>query len=185
MQKDDQIKPAKIFDTIDPLDINEELLIQELANYFENLEQSLKESLICDPQALLYRANAGQDPRWYKIYNDTNPQELMGFGAINIDNSNYITRRIVFIHFSVSNKSEFKTYLHKFVNYVWKNDPCSEIKVSLFQLKIDDKIVSDPELQEAYKSINFKWKQLTNDKETQRRIIDYGNLIKKVFLIWL
>ena len=154
--------------------MNENDLIEELAIYFNSLEPSVKESLICDPQTLLSRANAGQEPRWYKIYNDANPRERVGFGVINIDNSNFTARRIILLHFSVLDKNEYKTYLHKFIDFIWKNDPCSEIKVSLFQIKIDDKIVSDPVLQEAFKSINFRWKQLTNDKETQKRIIDFG-----------
>ena len=163
--------------------MNEKQLTDELVQYFENLEPSLKESLICHPQKLLSRANAGQEPRWYKIYNDANPRERVGFGVITIDNSNFIVRRIILLHFSVLDKNEYKTYLHKFIDFVWKNDSCSEIKVSLFQIKIDDKIVSDPVLQEAFKSANFRWKQLTNDKETQKRIIDFGKSTKEIILI--
>lgn len=41
-------------------------------------------------------------------------------------------RRINIAHVSCKNKENFDTIIELLVNFIWKNDPCQEIRVNLF-----------------------------------------------------
>jgi hypothetical protein len=69
----------------------------------------MKQSFLSQPQELLKKANAGQDPLWLEILDSTKGK--VGFGVTHIDNTYFAARRLIIIHFTVSDRSLYEEKL--------------------------------------------------------------------------
>jgi len=160
--------------SIRPLDLYEDEVEGYLNNYFEKLDKSTKDSFLSDPKILLERANMGQDPVWFELIDGSNGSKRAGLCVAHVDNTVFTTRRLVILHFTAENRELYQDFLSKFVEYIWNNDETKEIKISLYYLEDqNNNLGADKQLQESIKKLGFRWKQLTNDKETGKRYIDY------------
>ena len=116
----------------------------------------------------------GQDPIWFELV-DPSSEKRVGLAVAHIDNTVFTSRRMVILHFTVNNRENYSELLKQFVEYLWKNDECNEIKMSLYYLEDQNSnLGADKQLQDALKGLGFRWKQLTNDKITMKRYIDYA-----------
>jgi len=154
-----------------PLDIFEDELATNLEKYLLSVDDGMKQSFISDPADLLRRANNGQDPLWFEL---VETGQRIGLAVTHVDNTYFAARRLIILHFSVLNRTHYQEYLQKFVDYLWKNEECDEIKISLYHIEDENhNMGADKELQDSIKKLGFRWKQLTNDKLTGKRYIDF------------
>jgi len=157
---------------IRPLDLYEDQTEGYLKTYLEKLDKGMHDSFLSDPKILLERANMGQDPMWFELVDGGKPA---GLAVAHIDNTAFTSRRLVILHFTAENRELYQVFLGKFVEHLWKTDECSEIKISLYYLEDqNNNLGADKQLQESIKKLGFRWKQLTNDKYTGKRYIDYS-----------
>lgn len=164
--------------SVKPVDLYEDEMEGYLNKYLQKVDQNMKESFISDPKVLLERANMGQDPIWFELVEVSGAQKKTGLAVAHIDNTVFTARRMVILHFTTEDREMYHDFLSQFVEYLWKNDECSEIKISLYHLEdANGNFGSDKNLEQAIKKLGFRWKQLTNDKYTGKRYIDY--LIKR------
>lgn len=69
----------------------------------------------------------------------------------------------------------YSKILKEVVNFIFTNDPCDEIRVSLFhRINENQKLEADKELVNFYKELQFKWKIMNNDKYTDKRNTIYA-----------
>lgn len=163
--------PSSTNASIRPLDLFEDETEGYLKTYLEKIDKSMHDSFLSDPKVLLERANMGQDPMWFELVDGGKPA---GLAVAHIDNTAFTTRRLVILHFTAENRELYQDFLGKFVEYLWNNDECKEIKISLYYLEDqNNNLGADKQLQECIKKLGFRWKQLTNDKYTNKRYIDY------------
>ena len=157
-----------------PVDLYEDEVEEYMNKYLERIEVSTRDSFISEPKTLLERANVGQDPTWFEIQDLNDVSKRGGFAVTHIDNTIFTARRMVILHFTTENKENYQELLGKFVEYLWTHDECNEIKISLYYLEDQSgSLGADKQLQDAIKKLGFRWKQLTNDKNTGKRYIDY------------
>ncbi len=157
-----------------PVDLYEDEVEEYMNKYLEKVEVSTRDSFISDAKTLIERANLGQDPTWFEIQDLNDVSKRGGFAVTHIDNTIFTARRMVILHFTTESKENYQELLGKFVEYLWTNDECNEIKISLYYLEDESgSLGADKPLQNAIKALGFRWKQLTNDKNTGKRYIDY------------
>ena len=159
---------------VQPVDRYEDEMEEYLNKYLQKVDQSMKDSFISDPKVLLERANMGQDPVWFELVEASGAQKKTGLAVAHIDNTVFTARRMVILHFTAEDREMYHDFLSQFVEYLWKNDECTEIKISLYHLEDQNgNFGSDKNLEQSIKKLGFRWKQLTNDKYTGKRYIDY------------
>lgn len=159
---------------VQPVDRYEDEMEEYLNLYLQKIDQNMRDSFLSDPKVLLERANMGQDPVWFELVSASGAEKKKGLAVAHIDNTVFTARRMVILHFTAEDRELYGDFLSQFVEYLWKNDECNEIKISLYHL--EDKngnFGSDKNLEQAIKKLGFRWKQLTNDKYTGKRYIDY------------
>jgi hypothetical protein len=157
---------------INPLQLFEDEIITNTTQYLEHLDERMRKSFTSEPQELLRRANAGQDPQWFELLSSNNAARI-GLAVVHIDNTYFAARRLVIIHFTVTERGLYEENLRAFTNYIWKNEECDEIKISLYYLEDEQHGKgADKDLQDWMKKLGFKWKQLTQDMNG-KRYIDY------------
>lgn len=181
IKEDIPASPAKkdgMATSVKPIDLYEDEVEQYLKLYLGQLDQSMRNSFLSEPKALLERANMGQDPVWFELLEGKELEKKVGLAVAHVDNTVFTTRRMVILHFTSEDRERYQEFLGKFVEHLWKNDECNEIKISLYYLEDQNSnLGADKHLQECIKKLGFRWKQLTNDKYTGKRYIDY--LIKR------
>lgn len=163
------------FGIIRPIDIYEDEISNHIQQYVESIDSKMRNSFISDPQDLLARANNGQDPLWFDLIDPTGSKKV-GLAVTNVDNTHFLTRRLVILHFTLLDRTLYSEYLKKFVEYLWQNQECDEIKISLYHIDGEgenNNMGADKQLQDNIKALGFRWKQLINDKVTGKRYIDY------------
>ena len=171
---------------VEALDLYEDEIEEYVKEYLEKVDNNMKESFISDPKTLLERANLGQDPIWFKVIDPSQHDRRAGFAVAHIDNTIFTARRMVILHFTTEKRENYQELLDKFVEYLFTNDECNEIKISLYYLEDENNnLGADKQLQDCIKKLGFRWKQLTNDKYTNKRYIDYiikrpENIVAKV-----
>ena len=168
-----QKESQSVVSWVNPVDLYEDEVEQYCKLYLEGVDHGMKNSFISEPKDLLERANMGQDPIWFELV-DPSSEKRVGLAVAHIDNTVFTSRRMVILHFTVNNRENYSELLKQFVEYLWKNDECNEIKMSLYYLEDQNSnLGADKQLQDALKGLGFRWKQLTNDKITMKRYIDY------------
>jgi len=171
---------------VEAIDLYEDEVEEYVNLYLKKIDNKMKESFISDPKALLERANLGQDPIWFNIIDPSQHDQRAGFAVAHIDNTIFTARRMVILHFTTENRDNYQELLSKFVDYLFINDECNEIKISLYYIEDENNnLGADKQLQDCIKKLGFRWKQLTNDKYTNKRYIDYilkrpENVVAKV-----
>jgi len=164
--------------SVKPMDLYEDEMDGYLNKYLQKIDQNMKDSFLSDPKVLLERANMGQDPIWFELVEVAGAEKKTGLAVAHIDNTVFTARRMVILHFTTEDREVYQDFLSQFIEYLWKNDECSEIKISLYHLEdANGNFGSDKNLEQAIKKLGFRWKQLTNDKYTGKRYIDY--LVKR------
>lgn len=159
---------------IRPIEVYEDEIAKYVEKYIELLDHNMKHSFISQPQDLLLRANNGQDPLWFDLYDQPTSSNKVGMAVTHIDNTYFAQRRLVILHFSTNDRTKYGESLQKFVEFIWKNEECDEIKISLYYIEDEqNNLGADKQLQEFIKGLGFRWKQLVNDKVTGKRYIDY------------
>ena len=180
--KTEEASPVKVVEKqqpaasghVEPLDLYEDEVEQYMNIYLEKVDKNMKESFISEPKTLVERANLGQDPTWFEIQDLNDTSKRGGFAVTHIDNQIFTARRMVILHFTTENKENYQELLGKFVEHLWTHDECNEIKISLYYIEDENgNLGADKQLQDAIKKLGFRWKQLTNDKNTGKRYIDY------------
>jgi len=172
-KKVDQPQGAKS-EYVQPVDLYEDEVEEYMNKYLDKIDGSMRESFISEPKTLLERANLGQDPIWFEMQDLNDTSKRGGFAVTHIDNTIFTARRMVILHFTTENKDNYQELLGKLVEYLWTNDECNEIKISLYYIEDESgNLGADKPLQNAIKALGFRWKQLTNDKNTGKRYIDY------------
>jgi len=160
--------------SVKPVDLYEDEMDGYLNKYLQKIDQNMKDSFISDPTVLLERANMGQDPIWFELVEVSGAEKKTGLAVAHIDNTVFTARRMVILHFTTEDREMYHDFLAQFIEHLWKNDECNEIKISLYHLEdANGNFGSDKNLEQAIKKLGFRWKQLTNDKYTGKRYIDY------------
>jgi len=160
--------------SVQPVDHYEDEMEEYLKHYLGEIDQSMKNSFLSDPHVLLERANMGQDPMWFELVESSDVEKKVGLAVAHIDNTVFTTRRMVILHFTSADRERYQEFLGKFIEYIWQKDECNEIKISLYYLEDQNNhLGADKHLQDCIKKLGFRWKQLTNDKFTGKRYIDY------------
>lgn len=167
-------KKDNVSTSVRPIDRYEDEMEEYLKLYLNEIDESMKNSFLSEPKTLLERANMGQDPMWFELVESSNVEKKVGLAVAHIDNTVFTSRRLVILHFTSADRERYQEFLGKFVEYLWKSDECNEIKISLYYLEDQNSnLGADKQLQECIKKLGFRWKQLTNDKYTGKRYIDY------------
>jgi len=176
--KPEEKEEKDVSNPVQPVDLYEDEVEEYLRIYLQKIDQNMKDSFISDPKVLLERANMGQDPIWFELVEVSGAERKTGLAVAHIDNTVFTARRMVILHFTSEDREMYHDFLAKFVEYLWKNDECNEIKICLYHIEDQNgNLGADKNLEQAIKKLGFRWKQLTNDKHTGKRYIDY--LIKR------
>jgi len=75
------------------------------------------------------------------------------------------------LHFSsISNeKAVWHAQLSLFMEFIWKHDLVSEIRINLYHSEVDGKSIVNQKLKQSLGELTFKWKMVQNDKYTGLR----------------
>ena len=158
-----------------PIDACEDELPDLLEKYFEKADQNLQKSLIDNTYEIIDECSSGQDPRWFYLIEGDKKTEPIGLAAININNSNFTSRRLQLIYFSTTNVKYYDECLKELIKYLWKQDACNEIWLGMYHtLQPNGNLGVDKAIDEILKTNGLRWKRVTNDANTDKRKTEYA-----------
>ncbi len=101
--------------------------------------------------------------------------ERRGLVVVGWDSDYQSKRRLVMQHLSCLKREEYRECLGVVLDYLFRRDPCQEIRVGqLHQQMLDTSVVAnksvkyevDRQILDHFKAMHFKWKIMNNDKYT-------------------
>jgi len=143
-----------------PVKAYEETMSKILEDYYENIPE-LQLQVLPQIDILEQELEKGTDPCWYWALSQN---KIVGLLAFKFDPSKE-DRQLVLVHYSSLSDSAYMMILDKAVEFLWKLDPCQEIRVNLYMTGGIPELPR--EIKAKYTELKFKWK-------TQYSIPEFG-----------
>ena len=143
-----------------PVKAYEETMSKILEDYYENIPE-LQLQVLPQIDILEQELEKGTNPCWYWALSQN---KIVGLLAFKFDPSKE-DRQLVLVHYSSLSDSAYMMILDKAVEFLWKLDPCQEIRVNLYMTGGIPELPR--EIKAKYTELKFKWK-------TQYSIPEFG-----------
>ena len=144
--------------------------------FIENVDPAYNLTIESNIDYITKKCFMAQDLRaicFKKIDNDSKEEAIIGICIYYVEVACVSARRIIIAHLSVDldNIDEFENWIEKSTEYIFTNDTCKEIFISLnyHMNPTTNKLILNKEISIKFKEKGFKWKQLINDAISNRR----------------
>eukprot|EP00347_Sterkiella_histriomuscorum_P015861 403355405 len=154
--------------------IHETQISNSLFEYYQLLDKDLQQSL-ASISILVDSMNSGFDMHYLVVKQTKNSDNIRGLIAFNVDNmiqkQTQKQTKVNLYHASAVNMDKFEHVLDLALEYIWTQMHCASIKFSLYHYEdANGKLAVNTNIKNLLKSKGFKWKTVTNDVVTGKRV---------------
>ena len=161
-----------------PLNVEESQIMGFMDVYIGTLDSRMSGSFP-PAEETIRKAFRGFDTYWMcycKSNEYTNifkyAQTIEGLVVFYLDNTCPGRRRVILSHLTTRREEDYSVVLYQVLTFIWTQVNCDEIRVGLYHLREEGKLVVNKEIKQLFvDGHKFRWKTLTNLENGQRIIV--------------
>ena len=156
--------------TILGLDMEENEILSFLSNYMNQLKSEMINSFY-NNENLIQNSKNSRGSIW--LYAKDKSGQIRGLCVLILENTQKYYERILILHLSSIKDHDFLPLTKKFIEFIWKNINCMEIRIAIHYIKVRDELTIYDLIKHTLDQTNFRWKSLNNNA-TEERIMIMG-----------